>query len=159
SQQNPRTDTNELQFQYINLRIKLQNLSGIGAHLYQFLGFVDSCDGEKHETLRKFLHAESLNRSNNYITDEDSAHQYSPVYIGPQEGFKAANKIIALPGEPKDVKFDQYSEYVTVDPTAGRALFYYISESENPSSKPLVLWLNQGRGCSSLGAGAMSGKF
>ena len=100
--------------------------------------------GRKYETLRKFLLPESLNRSNNYITDEDSAHQYSPVYIGPQEGFKAANKIIALPGEPKGVKFDQYSGYVTVDPTAGRALFYYISESENPSSKPLVLWLNQG---------------
>ncbi|XP_027166061.1 serine carboxypeptidase-like 28 [Coffea eugenioides] len=122
------------------------------------VSFVKCYEGEKYETLRKFLLPESLNRSNNYITDEDSAHQYSPVYIGPQEGFKAANKIIALPGEPKGVKFDQYSGYVTVDPTAGRALFYYISESENPSSKPLVLWLNQGRGCSSLGVGAMSGQ-
>ncbi|CDP11223.1 unnamed protein product [Coffea canephora] len=67
------------------------------------VSFVKCYEGEKHETLRKFLHAESLNRSNNYITDEDSAHQYSTVYIGPQEGFKAANKIIALPGEPKEV--------------------------------------------------------
>ncbi|CDP18508.1 unnamed protein product [Coffea canephora] len=126
--------------------------------LISLVSFVKCYKGEKYETLRKFLHAESLNRSNNYITDEDSAHQYSPVYIGPQEGFKAANKIIALPGEAKGVKFDQYSGYVTVDPTAGRALFYYFSESENPSSKPLVLWLNQGRGCSSLGVGAMSGQ-
>ena len=109
------------------------------------VSFVKCYEGEKHETLRKFLHAESLNRSNNYITDEDSAHQYSPVYIGPQEGFKAANKIIALPGEPNDVKFDQYSGYVTVDPTAGRALFYYFAESQNSSAKPLVLWLNGGK--------------
>ncbi|KAJ0024766.1 hypothetical protein Pint_08842 [Pistacia integerrima] len=45
---------------------------------------------------------------------------------------------------------------VTVDHEAGRALFYYFVEAPlNCSSKPLVLWLNGGPGCSSFGAGAL----
>ena len=41
--------------------------------------------------------------------------------------------------------------YVTVNKTAGRTLFYAFAESkEDPRSKPLVLWLNGGPGCSSL---------
>ncbi|KAF9622658.1 hypothetical protein IFM89_032579 [Coptis chinensis] len=69
---------------------------------------------------------------------------------------KEADKIETLPGQPEGVDFDQYSGYVTVDPTAGRALFYYFVESpQNSSTNPLVLWLNGGPGCSSLGFGAM----
>ncbi|XP_059635588.1 serine carboxypeptidase 1-like [Cornus florida] len=81
---------------------------------------------------------------------------YSPVYIGPQDGLRKADKIRALPGQPEGVDFDQYGGYVTVDPKAGRELFYYFVESpQKSSSKPLVLWLNGGPGCSSLGYGAM----
>ena len=72
------------------------------------------------------------------------ATEYSPVYMGPQDGLKAADKILGLPGQPNGMKFDQYSGYVTVDPKAGRALFYYFAESQNPSTTPLVLWLNGG---------------
>ncbi|PRQ27610.1 putative carboxypeptidase D [Rosa chinensis] len=69
----------------------------------------------------------------------------SSVYKGPQEGSMEADKIDALPGQPAEV-----------DPSAGRALFYYFVESpQNSSTKPLVLWLNGGLGCSSLGYGAM----
>ncbi|ERM97607.1 hypothetical protein AMTRI_Chr04g247100 [Amborella trichopoda] len=81
---------------------------------------------------------------------------YSPVYVAPQDGLKAIDKIEKLPGQPQGVDFEQYSGYVTVDPTAGRALFYYFVESPADSAtKPLVIWLNGGPGCSSLGYGAM----
>eukprot|EP01018_Ginkgo_biloba_P005861 Gb_10864 [translate_table: standard] len=64
--------------------------------------------------------------------------------------------IKALPGQPSNVKFKQYGGYVTVDSSSGRALFYYFSEAiEDPSTKPLLLWLNGGPGCSSFGIGAM----
>ncbi|KAF9622652.1 hypothetical protein IFM89_032573 [Coptis chinensis] len=86
----------------------------------------------------------------------ETNNESSQVYIGPQDGLMEADKIDALPGQPEGVNFDQYSGYVTVDPTAGRALFYYFVESpQNSSSNPLVLWLNGGPGCSSLGYGAM----
>lgn len=42
-----------------------------------------------------------------------------------------------------------------MDESQKRSLFYYFVEAEtNPASKPLVLWLNGGPGCSSVGAGA-----
>ncbi|XP_008220190.1 PREDICTED: serine carboxypeptidase II-3-like [Prunus mume] len=87
---------------------------------------------------------------------DDVEDSFSPVYVGSQHGLKEADKIEALPGQPAGVNFDQYAGYVTVDPKAGRALFYYFVESpHNSSTKPLVLWLNGGPGCSSLGYGAM----
>uniref|UniRef100_A0ACD5X6Q9 Uncharacterized protein n=1 Tax=Avena sativa TaxID=4498 RepID=A0ACD5X6Q9_AVESA len=70
---------------------------------------------------------------------------------------KAADKIAALPGQPAEgVDFDQYGGYVTVDASNGRALFYYFVEApRDAAAKPLLLWLNGGPGCSSLGYGAM----
>ncbi|PIA26067.1 hypothetical protein AQUCO_10000025v1 [Aquilegia coerulea] len=66
------------------------------------------------------------------------------------------DRITELPGQPQ-VSFQQYSGYVTVDEKKQRALFYYFVEAElEPASKPLVLWLNGGPGCSSLGVGAFS---
>ncbi|KAK4597491.1 hypothetical protein RGQ29_015140 [Quercus rubra] len=66
------------------------------------------------------------------------------------------DRINQLPGQPP-VAFQQYSGYVTVDDKSQRALFYYFAEAEvDPATKPLVLWLNGGPGCSSLGVGAFS---
>ncbi|XP_020167121.1 serine carboxypeptidase-like 45 isoform X2 [Aegilops tauschii subsp. strangulata] len=66
------------------------------------------------------------------------------------------DKITALPGQPP-VSFAQYSGYVEVDAVRKRSLFYYFAEAElDPATKPLVLWLNGGPGCSSVGVGAFS---
>ncbi|PON67251.1 Serine carboxypeptidase-like [Parasponia andersonii] len=67
-----------------------------------------------------------------------------------------SDKIFRLPGQPR-VGFQQFSGYVKVDNKKNISLFYYFVEAEtDPSSKPLVLWLNGGPGCSSLGVGAFS---
>ncbi|XP_042481612.1 serine carboxypeptidase-like 45 [Macadamia integrifolia] len=67
-----------------------------------------------------------------------------------------SDQIDKLPGQP-EVSFQQFSGYITVDEKKERALFYYFVEAEtDPDSKPLVLWLNGGPGCSSVGVGAFS---
>ncbi|KAK7401170.1 hypothetical protein VNO78_12490 [Psophocarpus tetragonolobus] len=112
------------------------------------------------DKLNKFILSRSSSQNNSPVTlsweKDDALKTHSSAYVAPpQEGQRLADKIVALPGQPYGVNFDHYSGYVTVDPDAGRALFYYFVESSySPSTKPLVLWLNGGPGCSSLGYGA-----
>lgn len=49
------------------------------------------------------------------------------------------------PDRRSSTAFNQYAGYVTVDESHGRNLFYWFVESQsNPSTDPLVLWLNGG---------------
>ncbi|XP_048554919.1 serine carboxypeptidase II-3-like isoform X2 [Triticum urartu] len=98
-------------------------------------------------------------------TRATASRRPKPVPVPAAEvGRKEADRVDALPGQPRGVDFAQYAGYVTVDPAAGRALFYYLAEAvggngnddgSSSKGKPLLLWLNGGPGCSSLGYGAM----
>lgn len=66
---------------------------------------------------------------------------------------EADAEITNLPGQPEDVIFSQYSGYVSID--QNKKLFYCLVEASTDADlKPLLLWLNGGPGCSSIGYGA-----
>nr|XP_023876154.1 serine carboxypeptidase-like 40 isoform X1 [Quercus suber]XP_023876155.1 serine carboxypeptidase-like 40 isoform X2 [Quercus suber] len=104
-----------------------------------------------------YLHNYTLKKSfgfdTSFLEAVDNFNETSSVH--PQEGLKEKDRIDRLPGQTQ-VNFSQYGGYVTVDKSAGRALYYYFVEAQHSKdSLPLLLWLNGGPGCSSLAYGAM----
>lgn len=67
-----------------------------------------------------------------------------------------ADKIDALPGQPANISFSQFSGYIDI-PNTGKHLHYWMQTVQNadPSTAPLVFWTNGGPGCSGL-LGAMT---
>ncbi|KAK2396477.1 serine carboxypeptidase [Trifolium repens] len=90
-----------------------------------------------------------------YYLSQQSIDLELPVSYLPLQGSEA-DKVIRLPDQPQ-VDFQQFAGYITVDEVNQRNLFYYFVESEvDPVSKPVVLWLSGGPGCSSIGEGAFT---
>ncbi|KAJ1396950.1 Serine carboxypeptidase, serine active site [Sesbania bispinosa] len=146
----------------LSIKLLLWSLFLAGCH------FAISCNANQQaEYLYNFIQSRRSHKPSHgeepSIVDKDGtvdANYFSHKgYVVEQQsspGSMEADKVKALPGQPQGVDFDQYAGYVTVDAKAGRTLFYYFVESpHNSSTKPLVLWLNGGPGCSSLGYGAM----
>ncbi|GKV49928.1 hypothetical protein SLEP1_g56650 [Rubroshorea leprosula] len=120
------------------------------------LALLHGAEAKQADGLRQIIKSRRTHKSFGDKFHEHGEKGYSQVYFTTQEGSMDGDRLGTIPGQPNGVNFSQYAGYITVDPNAGRALFYYFVESpENSSTNPLVLWLNGGPGCSSLGYRAM----
>ena len=59
--------------------------------------------------------------------------------------------IEGLPGAPVAQCWKSFSGYLEVEAGKKKLFHWYHEATEDPASKPVVLWLNGGPGCSSLG--------
>jgi len=62
-------------------------------------------------------------------------------------------EITDLPGLTFDVNFSQYSGYITLDQTTKNIFYWFVESQNNPTTDPVILWLQGGPGCSDFGGG------
>ena len=49
--------------------------------------------------------------------------------------------------------FEQYAGYINLEGTTKNLFYWFFTSKGNPETDPVVLWLQGGPGCSSLGDG------
>merc|ERR1712000_483379 len=49
--------------------------------------------------------------------------------------------------------FDQYAGYITLGSTTKNIFYWFFTSQNNPSTDPVILWLQGGPGCSDMGGG------
>ncbi|PIC20876.1 hypothetical protein B9Z55_025919 [Caenorhabditis nigoni] len=104
--------------------------------------------------------AQALQMLTNFLSNQANYSTPAGIDVTPQPIFTnlvtppnctvgTSDRIINLPGIPADMQFKQYSGFL--DGLSGHKVHYWLVESENnPSTDPLLLWLNGGPGSSSL---------
>ena len=107
--------------------------------------FVSQTHEKMQEQNLAYLHNSILKKSSGFDTSFfEAIDNFNETNVHPQEGLKERDRIERLPGQDQ-VNFSQYGGYVTVDKSAGRALYYYFVEAQHSKdSLPLLLWLNGG---------------
>lgn len=94
----------------------------------------------------------SAQQDENFDHDDESLGT-EPDYRNPVRN-GVDDEIQSLPGLNEPINFRQFSGYLRADNsgTPKKFLHYWFVESQkDPNSAPLLLWLNGGPGCSSLG--------
>lgn len=84
----------------------------------------------------------------NDIEDNSQANFDHPI------GTAKDDEITNLPGLNDQINFKQYSGYLRADDEKKPTKFFhywFVESQSNPDKDPLVLWLNGGPGCSSMG--------
>jgi serine carboxypeptidase-like clade 2 len=69
---------------------------------------------------------------------------------GAQAGQNDAALVTGLPNLEQDVPFKQYAGQIPLA-TEEKLFYWYTEAQESPAEAPIVLWLNGGPGCSSMG--------